>query len=308
MTTAIHGLDLPNLNLKPGISVLRSTLELIAKKPTNDFEDDDDSEDESQNDPVIDVAGAFRWLTMLVGSPLDWIEEKQTREEVWALASTRMAERCGRMAAPTQTRDIRISGGDDDLQVKIVEPSLTSDSLGLKIWGSSYVLSKRVIRDRDFLKGDILELGSGTGLFGIVAAKLGYDMYLTDLPEIVDNMRKNVEMNGDEVVSVDVLDWNEPEKFEYNGKGFDTVVVADPIYSVEHPKLVADMVSRFLKHDKESQLVIQFPQRPKYQDLRDEFYSLLSKLGLTEIRREVEAGRDEFGQMNYEFSIWKFSL
>ncbi|KAA8915820.1 hypothetical protein TRICI_002030 [Trichomonascus ciferrii] len=307
---ASHGLDLPNLGLRPDISTLLAALELFARRDGNDFEDE--PETEGQGDVLVDAAGAFHWLTMVVSSSLAWIEDSDAKEKIWALAGARMAERCGRMAAPTKTREIRIPSGSDDtedLTISIVEPSLTSDSLGLKIWGSSYVLSKRLLREHHqqhkMLHGQILELGSGTGLFGIVAAKLGYKMYLTDLPEIVSNLQKNVDLNNQPEASIEVLDWNDPESFALDGSKFDTVVVADPIYSSEHPQLVANMVKRYLKPTPDSRLVVQFPQRPKYQDLRDEFYNLLTQQGLSSCLRETEAGRDEFGQMNYEFSLWK---
>lgn len=307
-----HGLDLPNLGLKPDVSVLLSALDLFSRKNRNDFEDDPGQDEDS--DVLVDAVGAFHWLTMVVSSPLAWIEDMDAKEQIWALAGARMAERCGRMAAPTQTREIKIPSGSEDIEdlaVDIIEPSLTSDSLGLKIWGSCYVLSKRLLREhcsdqqQKMLHGQVLELGSGTGLFGIVAAKLGYKMYLTDLPEIVSNLQNNVDLNDQPGASVEVLDWNHPERFVLDGTKFDTVVVADPIYSTEHPQLVANMIKRYLKPRNDARLVVQFPQRPKYQDLRDEFYHLLTQQGLLSCRHETESGRDEFGQMNYEFSIWK---
>jgi hypothetical protein len=62
----------------------------------------------------------------------------------------------------------------------------------------------------------VLELGSGTGLVGMAAAAVwGLDVTLTDLEDVEDNLRFNIQKNFDKVVEVrgghvsaEVLDWN----------------------------------------------------------------------------------------------------
>jgi hypothetical protein len=39
---------------------------------------------------------AVSWLSSLVSSSLDWLEDADEQEEIWNEASKRMAERCGR--------------------------------------------------------------------------------------------------------------------------------------------------------------------------------------------------------------------
>lgn len=98
-------------------------------------------------------------------------------------------------------------GGDsnNNFDLAIREPPLTGDSLGLKTWGSSYVLAQILPRFSagplaHLFLGDepleVLELGSGTGLLGIAAACLWKaDVVLTDLPNIIPNLAHNVELN-----------------------------------------------------------------------------------------------------------------
>jgi len=92
----------------------------------------------------------------------------------------------------------------------IREPPLTGDSLGLKTWGSSYVLAQLLHR---FGAGplshlitasntkaepllEVIELGSGTGLLGLAAACVWRaSVILTDLPEIMPNLIHNAELN-----------------------------------------------------------------------------------------------------------------
>jgi len=87
----------------------------------------------------------------------------------------------------------------------IREPPITGDSLGLKTWGSSYVLAKLLpqlaqeyLSHTDLGAKRVLELGSGTGLLGLAAACFwNTHVTLTDLPAIMPNLVYNVESNRD---------------------------------------------------------------------------------------------------------------
>lgn len=120
------------------------------------------------------------------------------------------------------------------LNVKLREPSMAGDgdAIGLKTWGTSYLVAQSLesIGAHYFPvsvtnKGVFLELGSGTGLVGIVAATVfGRHTVLTDLPEIMENLRHNVLLNtqpGGGMISTgcSTLDWSRDdtpfsEKFE----------------------------------------------------------------------------------------------
>uniref|UniRef100_A0A8R1HZJ7 Uncharacterized protein n=1 Tax=Caenorhabditis japonica TaxID=281687 RepID=A0A8R1HZJ7_CAEJA len=75
----------------------------------------------------------------------------------------------------------------------------------------------------------VLELGSGTGVCGIALAALGAEVILTDLPDRLSLLDKNVEANRDLVgnrAKTEVLDWT-------NGKipdGIDIVLAVDCVY------------------------------------------------------------------------------
>lgn len=90
----------------------------------------------------------------------------------------------------------------------IREPPITGDSLGLKTWGSSYLLAQylgeiakkslsHLLRlGQPNLSLNVLELGSGTGLLGMAAAAIWQtNVVLTDLPSIIPNLVFNIEKN-----------------------------------------------------------------------------------------------------------------
>ena len=183
----------------------------------------------------------------------------------WLLkeVSLRISEKCGRTAQPAMNRTFEVSGLATSIELH--EPALTSDNLGLKTWGASLVLARKICQKLSTFEPSenlrILELGAGTGLVGIafiqkileVGSTQKFRVHLTDLPDIVPNLQKNVDLNKcnrepNVEVAVDVLDWTDPSSFQekYGYKKFDVLLIADPIYSPQHPRWVVNMIKEFL--------------------------------------------------------------
>uniref|UniRef100_A0A3B4WCC0 Methyltransferase 21C, AARS1 lysine n=1 Tax=Seriola lalandi dorsalis TaxID=1841481 RepID=A0A3B4WCC0_SERLL len=71
------------------------------------------------------------------------------------------------------------------------------DSYGAVMWPAALALCSFLDNNRDEvnLQGkEVLELGAGTGLVTIVASLLGASVTSTDLPEVLSNLRANVEV------------------------------------------------------------------------------------------------------------------
>ncbi|CUS10097.1 unnamed protein product [Tuber aestivum] len=122
--------------------------------------------------------------------------------------------------------------------------------------GAAVVAGERLVEEA----GSVLELGAGTGLVGIVAARLGAGrVVVTDGDEVVcDDLKAGLERNGvADVVGVRRLVWGEEKEGEGNeGERFDLVVGADVTYdttAIAH--LVAELV-RLLNRNPSAKAVI----------------------------------------------------
>ncbi|RDW24074.1 putative methyltransferase-domain-containing protein [Yarrowia lipolytica] len=288
--------DPPQLYTKPSADELITLLEKHSQNVIHNFESG------VSNDPH----NFYQWLTTLCASPLAWIEDEDQRDEIWQKAAQRIAERSGRTANPKMLRKIEI---DTLPTISLVEPPLTGDFLGLKTWGSSFVLSQIFVSTPDLLKDTVLELGSGTGLCGIATSLLGHPIIATDLPEIVGNLETNFVENKIENFKTRTLDWTNPGSFledETTPNKYTTVVLADPVYSENHPPWIRDMLEQFLDRKSDSRAVICVPLRRKFDEVREQLWKLLDEAGFIRVRGGEVDDKDEFGHMVYTWGEWKW--
>lgn len=235
---------------------------------------------------------------------------------------------------------------DTTINIEIHEPALTEDNLGLKTWASSYVFAKKwhTLREElplpfgnDTDAATILELGAGTGLVGIAAAAvLRANVLLTDLPEIVPNLDRNIELNDESIrlrkghAKAAILDWTVPEKIvyphdsdnarrrslsaEFTSSTYPIIVAADPIYSKDHPKWLVQTVACHLNRGSEARAIIMIPIRDAYAEERDDLKSRMQELGLHICKEETEIGYDDWSEGRGEelkevecwMTIWKW--
>ncbi|KAK9469252.1 putative methyltransferase-domain-containing protein [Lipomyces arxii] len=305
-----HVLDLPSLKSRPAATSLLSILNKYSNNPGKNFVVDNNNEQAPE--------GFIDWVIRLVSSGLEWIGDDDLREQIWDSASKRIAERCGRTAAPSMAREFYIDGLSSSIE--LYEPSLTADSLGLKTWGSSLLLAQRFAKQHESVilgtDRQILELGSGTGLVGIVLGMLGYSVLMTDLNEIVPNLQHNLQLNSLKSetkndlqdVTAEVLDWMHIENSEtyIRGDKFATIVLSDPIYSSAHPPMIANVVKTFLEYENIcARVIVQIPIREKFADVRALFWQALSDAGLCLCAFEQEVGRDDFGEGFFLWTMWQ---
>lgn len=212
---------------------------------------------------------------------------------------------------PAMTRTFRIETVDEDgrdgedLEINLHEPSLTGDWLGFKTWGSAFLLAQKLqsiaaTHLSHLSAPSVLELGSGTGLAGLVAAALwSTDVVLTDLPEILPNLAKNAETNKSTVelrggsVSFESLNWADVQPQQGN---YEIVMAVDALYSVEHAGLLAPAIDGCLSYEADARVLIASPLRDKATErMLEEFAGLMLERGMENV-----AQGDEFGYEDWE--------
>ena len=308
---------------------------------------------------VSDERSITTYLTSIISSSLKWIPFEDSKIRIWEAASAGLAQRAGRSAAPTIERRFRIpgpvccrglagnervkKGGKEDeafteFEVVITEPSLTADNLGHKTWLASYLLARRLLRifedelpasllrDTEEIRPRLLELGSGTGLLGIAAAAIhpALKARLTDLPEIVENLRENVTANRNlfsdgRVPEVEVLDWSlvadEPSRESIHAGTFDIVMAADPLYSPEHPEWLVNAIAANLERTKDARVIVELPLRESYGPEVNDFQHLMLSRGFLLLSQGKESGTEDWQthsgeriQVECWWGIWKWQV
>ncbi|CDO74416.1 hypothetical protein BN946_scf184867.g14 [Trametes cinnabarina] len=216
---------------------------------------------------------AIRWLTGFTARSDIWVyatedeAEMEARATLVDAAASLLATFAGEEEEEdiTRTFTFRTAVGSA-VHVELNDAPLLNDdhtSVGLQSWGSSILLAERMCLDPTAFgllspKGSmrILELGAGTGLLSIAAAKLLASepptIVATDYhPSVLANLRANVKTNNlasSVGPSVDVLplDWQHPVYEGPFAEPFDVILAADVIYHPDHARWIRDCVQHLL--------------------------------------------------------------
>lgn len=128
-----------------------------------------------------------------------------------------------------------------DMEIKITE---STDCYGAVLWPSAMVLCHFLDTHRDeynLMDKNIIELGAGTGLVTIVTSLLGAKVTSTDLPDVLSNLRHNVNRNTrgrcTHAPRITELSWGKQleERFPRTTCHYDYIIAADVVYA--HPYL-----------------------------------------------------------------------
>ena len=120
-----------------------------------------------------------------------------------------------------------------------------------------------------FVKGKrILDLGSGTGITGFVAAALGAsEVYVTEYDNkiLMDLLERNVKLNeykNGSKVFAKALTWGNQEHHKELNPPFDLIIGSDLLYQ---ERWVQDLLNTFtscLSKDQNSKIIISYKKRP----------------------------------------------
>jgi predicted nicotinamide N-methyase len=191
----------------------------------------------------------------------------------------------------TERRDVVIDGRRYGFFVpetidRFIDPEdpLQDFPLWAKIWPAGVVLAGHLARLPAVPGRRILEIGSGLGLVGIVAACNGHDITMTDVnSHALEFARANAHINGCPDLTVRCLDWQAPR----TGIAYDTVVGSEVVYKDQDIDRLLTVFSNCLKPRGEIILVEEMRRT------LDLFFRRLDPLYRIRIKKNVLRATDE---------------
>jgi len=120
--------------------------------------------------------------------------------------------------------------------------------LWARIWEASFVLADYIARMPLEPEKSFLEIGSGIGMVGIVAASFGHNITMTEYDKNALNFAKaNAELNlasGSRNLKITDLDWNDPKM----NSRFDYITGSEVIYKEDAFAPLLKLFMDYLKH------------------------------------------------------------
>lgn len=252
-------------------------------------DDDDDDGDDSSSDAdgrnetlellrtdELERAFAIKWLIGFTARSDVWISsapESETESYTCAVDEvvSLLALFTGSESEQEITRKFSFQApGGQLLEVELNDAPLLSEdhtSVGLQSWASSILLAERLCASPENYNLDpstrggglrVLELGAGTGLLSITAARVLARgqvrspppfIVATDFhPDVLANLQRNVDSNDDtQGILVRELDWSQPNSSSAPfDQPFDVILAADVVYEPSHASWIANCVSKLL--------------------------------------------------------------
>lgn len=170
---------------------------------------------------------------------------------------------------------------DGQLRLSARISEVMREEYGLYVWPASIPLAEYVWQQRDRFRGiKALELGAGTALPGIVAAKVGAQVTLTDhadQPQVFDNMRRTCELNGVDC-KMQGLTWGEwdEETCALQHGGVQIILGADVLYQSDDFDDLLATVSYLLHGTPNAVFITTYQHRSGHRSLE----YLMAKWGL----------------------------
>ncbi|XP_014669857.1 PREDICTED: protein N-lysine methyltransferase METTL21A-like [Priapulus caudatus] len=146
-----------------------------------------------------------------------------------------------------KTQNLKFAGRDI-----VLSQDWNNYGVAAVVWEAAIVLSEYLQNLQELVRNkNVIELGAGTGLVGIVAALLGGKVTITDRELVLPSLRHNVDSNLEQTeylqnVSVRGLDWG--KDLEQFAK-YDVVLGADIVYIEDSFDALLATINRLTSDD-----------------------------------------------------------
>ncbi|KAI8979917.1 putative methyltransferase-domain-containing protein [Pilobolus umbonatus] len=169
------------------------------------------------------------------------------------------------------------------------------NDLGFKTWGAAPMMAKKLLQQRilgDISESTVLELGTGTGMVGLVCDYLGAgEIHVTDYhPRVLDNVAYNIKLNEShaKVSKLDFIEVAKDESPEWKNLKFDIVIASDLLYEMEHADYLPVAVNKLMK----DVFYFMIPLRDTHWREVAHFESRMQEMGLI-VMETMDIGREE---------------
>lgn len=242
-------------------------------------------------------------------------------------------------------------------EIRINEtPGVSAENLSLSTWGSSFILANKLHKWKDevneaFKKADlnsgkeekaiipILELGAGTSLVGLSAAKI-YNppstspqndepplpgVIVTDLAPLISGLQSNISANpslSDSTppkIAPGILDWWNPSTLSVVLPEETTtissithktplILAADTVYDSDHPHLLTSTITTWLSRSSSSRVILCYVLRHSYIDIIRDLWTQLEEVGLESIEEgQEDPDPDRWDDVApFEWCVWRW--
>jgi len=182
---------------------------------------------------------------------------------------------------------------------------------GTFVWPAAAVMSKYLERHADLVRGkSVIELGSGTGLCGLMSSFLGpSEVCLTDQIQVLDLLRENVsraiaDHPEDRLSSIRVEEYSWGGSHLHLNGPFDLVLVSDCVLPKLYPMpLLVEAVNAVLGFREDCVALFSFEQRvfPLF-DVPTEFDNILGKFDMK--REKIDISKHDSIYCSDELEMW----
>lgn len=175
---------------------------------------------------------------------------------------------------------------NDGINVRI--PEIVDPQYGMFTWPAAPVLAQFIWKNKEHFKGkQVIEIGAGTSLPGIVASICGAHVILTDkeeYPQCLENCQRSCDVNGQKSIKVMGITWGQFTPNLFKLPKVDIILGSDCFYDTKDFDDILATVSFLIEKNTEAKFWTTYQERSSSRSIED----LLKKWGLRGVEIPLE--------------------